>query len=154
MTFRPVKFKNLILKDKSQLASTSYMGKYITAIDPITGEDINISIDSTILNFKDTSNALNSINVGDVFSAEVLYIGANAFALIGMPNELVKENNLTDAQIVEYAKKMVAIPSSVIRPVELPSLINGVSITWKSSDSTIISPLGMVYPSTDRKSVV
>ncbi len=153
MTFRPVKFKNLILKDKSQLASTSYMGKYITAIDPITGEDINISIDSTILNFKDTSNALNSINVGDVFSAEVLYIGANAFALIGMPNELVKENNLTDAQIVEYAKKMVAIPSSVIRPVELPSLINGVSITWKSSDSTIISPLGMVYPSTKEQKV-
>lgn len=153
MAFRPIHFNNLLMKDKSNLASESYLGKYVIAYDPLTEKNIKIKIESTLKDFKQTSSALNSISVGDAFNAELVNIGNGTFVLLNLPNELVKKIDLDDKLAIYYAQQFISIPTTAIRPLDLPTTMTGVNIKWKSSDTTAINENGMIYVGNKSKTV-
>ncbi|HBD05950.1 MAG TPA: hypothetical protein DCY93_00875 [Firmicutes bacterium] len=153
MRFRPVSFTNLIIKDKDTLANPDYVGKYFTARDASTGVDIKIAINSKLMNWKETSNVLKTLNIGDVFSAEVIYIKDNVYALVGLNNELCKNNSISGNEAIDCAQAILDIPSVITEPLTLPTKMNNVNITWKSSDVSSLTNYGMLYPGTKAKEV-
>jgi len=153
MRFRPISFPSLIIKDKDTLANPDYVGKYFTARDSATGVDIKIAINSKLMNWKETSNVLKTLNIGDVFSAEVIYIKDNVYALVGLTNELLKNTSISGNEAIDCAQAILDIPSVITEPLTLPTKMNNVNITWKSSDVSSLTNYGMLYPGTKAKYV-
>ena len=83
----------------------------------------------------------------------LMSVSSNGLYGDGLSRTIVVDKSLNGADAIERAKNQLSIPSTTTEDINLPTELLGVSISWSSSNSSVISSTGIVTQQKSKQTI-